>query len=270
MDNVVQLPQWLDDYIFGELGATYEPRRETMTNISDNKERTLNYLGTYFPRSYAESYCIFSELFSKCVNVFADKTELSVFDFGSGTGGEIFGLLTAIAEHRPNIKKVRIRAFDGNQEALRIYERIMEKFKLKTTLEIENNILPTRIHNILDMSEVDDVLNSLNLHLDLFLTFKAINEFATKRQFEEKNPYEHIIRIFLPKINYAGIMCIEDITTKDENTSVWLPKMLDIALTRCNCESIMENNGFNQKYFVSHSSKMNDESKVAWRIIMKH
>ena len=59
----ITLPIWLDDLIFKELKGQYHPQYSDMTNIDDDKEKTLNYLGTYFPRSYAESYCIFSEYF---------------------------------------------------------------------------------------------------------------------------------------------------------------------------------------------------------------
>ena len=77
----ITLPQWLDDLIFKELKAQYRPQYADMTNIDDDKEKTLNYLGTYFPRSYAESYCIFSEFFKNNKSDLADKEELSIFDF---------------------------------------------------------------------------------------------------------------------------------------------------------------------------------------------
>ena len=52
---VYSLPQWVDDLIFDELKAEYAPdhiRFEYNLNL-DSKE-VLTYLGTYFPRSYAE------------------------------------------------------------------------------------------------------------------------------------------------------------------------------------------------------------------------
>ena len=116
----MELPKWLDDLIFKELKAQYRPQYSDMTNIDDDKEKTLKYLGTYFPRSYVESFCIFSDYFNSKKSDFADKEELSIFDLGSGTGGEIIGLLTVLDEQFPNLKKVSIVALDGNQHALRI------------------------------------------------------------------------------------------------------------------------------------------------------
>lgn len=81
MPDVVTLPKWLDDLIFNELGAIYRPMNSDMTNIDDNKEKTLNYLGTYFPRSYAEAFCIFTKFFKENNPSFLQKEELSIIDY---------------------------------------------------------------------------------------------------------------------------------------------------------------------------------------------
>lgn len=121
MQDIVKLPQWLDNLIFEQLGAKYCRSNSDMTVIDWDKKDVLNYLGTYFPRSYAESYCIFSHLFQAHPTIFSKKEDLSVFDFGCGTGGEIIGLLDAITNDIPHIKSVNVKAFDGNLHALRLY-----------------------------------------------------------------------------------------------------------------------------------------------------
>ena len=78
MQNTVILPQWLDNLIFDRLGAKYCRSNADMTVIDWDKNDVLNYLGTYFPRSYAESYCIFSEFFKSIPQQFADKRELHI------------------------------------------------------------------------------------------------------------------------------------------------------------------------------------------------
>lgn len=117
MNTSVQLPKWLDNLIFEQLGAKYCRSNADMTVIDWDKNDVLNYLGTYFPRSYAESYCIFSEFLTKWPNRFVNKTELSVFDFGCGTGGEIIGLLDSLQDVH-SIQMVRICALDGNYSGL--------------------------------------------------------------------------------------------------------------------------------------------------------
>ena len=128
------LPNWLDDLLFKNLKAKYCPSYVDMTNIDDDRDKTLNYLGTYFPRSYSEAYCIFDSFFINFGNSYASKEELSIFDFGSGTGGEIFGLLVVLNEQCPKLKKIRIVALDGNKEALLLYEEILDVFRSRISI----------------------------------------------------------------------------------------------------------------------------------------
>ena len=211
----MKLPQWLDTLIFDELKANYCPQRSDMTNIDDNKAKTLNYLGTYFPRSYVEAYCIFGEYFQQYSNKFATQTELSIFDFGCGTGGEIIGLLSVINDHLPHIEKVRILALDGNQHALRIYEKILKEAQSHIRLELENNSAPITIDDFYDLHILEGVLNK---QFDVIISFKAICEFVTKDQFEKQNAYEYIVKFLMPKLAYNGLMLLEDVTTYN-NTS---------------------------------------------------
>ena len=118
MQDRVTLPQWLDHLIYNQLGAKYCRSNADMTVIDWDKNDVLNYLGTYFPRSYAESYCIFSEFFKKYPDRFASKEEISVFDFGCGTGGEIIGFADALL-YMPKVKNVHIFALVGSY--LRMY-----------------------------------------------------------------------------------------------------------------------------------------------------
>ena len=171
MDTSVHLPQWLDDLLFKEMGAKYCPQYSNMTNIDDDKEKTLNYLGTYFPRSYAESYCVFSAYFKANNSVYLDKEELSIFDFGSGTGGEIIGLLTVLDEQLPNLKKVRIVALDGNQHALRLYEKVLEKLQFRLKIRIDNHSSAIMIDDFYDLRILDSVVTN---RFDIIMTYKAI------------------------------------------------------------------------------------------------
>ena len=52
----VTLPTWLDKLIFQKMGAKFCRSNADMTVIDWDKADMLKYLGTYFPRSYAESY----------------------------------------------------------------------------------------------------------------------------------------------------------------------------------------------------------------------
>ena len=266
MQDRVTLPQWLDNLIFEQLGAKYCRSNADMTVIDWDKNDVLNYLGTYFPRSYAESYCIFSDYFKNHSEQFVNKAELSIFDFGCGTGGEIIGLLTAMSENCPNVKNARIVALDGNDNALQLYDNVLGELKKHIEIKIENQSAQLRIDDFYDLNVLNNVLKR---KFDLIISFKAICEFVTKQQFEQNNAYEHIAKFLLPKLMDGGILLLVDVTTYNDTSKEWLPKMMDRGLIAANCHIIDKNDGYNQSYSISHSCVTNDVSKIAWRLIRK-
>ena len=262
--NII-LPTWLDKLIFEELGAIYHRSYQNMTVIDWDKSEVLSYLGTYFPRSYSESLCIFSDYFQDFAGKWENKEQISVFDFGSGTGGEIIGLLTALQRFK-QLKQINIVAFDGNFDALRLYEQVLARYCSFTDKKLKNRLIPYKVDDFYDMSVLEKVIHE---SFDIIITFKAICEFVTNQQFETTNPYKHFIRTFLPKLNDGGIMVLVDVTTCNKVSQEWLPIMLDAGLKSTGCRTLIQNQDFNQQFHVSHSHCANDVSKVAWRIIEK-
>ena len=64
------LPDWLHDFIYNDMGGSYEPDKAAFqNNLFSDEEKNRKYLGTYFPRSFTESYCIFSNLFDNAAYV---------------------------------------------------------------------------------------------------------------------------------------------------------------------------------------------------------
>lgn len=264
MDNKsVILPKWIDDLIFRVLSAKYSRKNKNLIVLEWKEDEILTYLGTYFPRSFAESYCIFSEYFSKFKHQYEANTSISLFDFGCGTGGEIIGFIVAVSELLPNIETIELRALDGNVHELRCLEIILAEAASITGLKIESRFMPIIIDDFYDMDVVTEVITQ---KYDFIITFKAICEFVTKKQFEERNPYEHVINTFLSKLSEIGIVCIADITTYNEISKEWLTKMLDTASEICDVTIINRNQGYNEEFLVSHSLKKYDKSKIAWRI----
>ena len=266
MQNSVTLPQWLDNLIFEKLGAKYCRSNSDMTVIDWDKNDVLNYLGTYFPRSYVESYCIFSEYFKLNSSWFADKEELSVFDFGCGTGGEILGFLNAVSECLPQTTTIIIVAMDGNYHALRLFERVLAIYEERMSQLIRHRIMPLIIDDFYDLNVMNEVISD---EFDIFMSFKAICEFVTKDRFEKQNAYTHIVNTFLPRIKDNGIMVLADVSTYNNVSQEWLPKMMDSGLSKSKCRVILRNDGYNQAFVVTHQKKSNDISKIAWRIIQK-
>lgn len=262
-ERKVVLPIWLDTFIFDNLSASYCRQNKDMVVLEWNLDDIKKYLGTYFPRSYAESFCIFSNFFSKEKNVYENCQELSIFDFGCGTGGELIGFTMAVTKQLPNIKKIKIRALDGNSYALRLLECILEKTAKVLCLDIESNLMPVIIDDFYDMQVVEQIITQ---SYDFVISFKAICEFVTKQQFEQQNPYEHIINVFMSKLSSKGVICLADITSFNAVSQDWLPVMLDNASKACNIDIIYRNGGFNEDYHITHTHHKNDTSKISWRI----
>lgn len=266
MTTAVTLPQWLDNLIFCQLGAKYQRSNADMTVIDWDKKDVLNYLGTYFPRSYAEAYCIFTEFFRTGADRYAGKTELAVFDFGCGTGGEIIGLLCAISECLPQINDVCVVAMDGNHHSLRLFESVIAEYTTRTRLRIGHRIIPLTIDDFYDLHIMNSVLSG---NFDIFMSFKAICEFVTKDRFEKQNAYAHITNTFLPRIKEDGIMVLADVSTYNNVSQEWLPMMMDKGIAQSQSRVLLGNEGYNQTFTVMHQKRANDISKIAWRIIQK-
>lgn len=265
MNTNITFPSWLDSVLFEELGANYCRSNTDMTVIGWDKRKILNYLGTYFSRSYAESYCIFSH-YLPSNTALCEQPTINLFDFGCGTGGEIIGFLTALNEQQNlQVQEVKITALDGNQNALRLYERVLERLIPNLKFQVSNRVSLITIDDIYDLSIIDDIYKEETY--DVFLSFKAICEFVTKQQFEENNAYTTVLKTFLPKLTQDGIALLVDVTSYNSVAEEWLPMMLDAGIADANGKVIEKNEGYNQVFTVSHSRKQHDISKIAYRII---
>jgi len=251
-----------------------------------NKQELLTYLGTYFPRSYSEAINILSEISQKSEaiqNLLVNKAEISILDFGCGSGGEIYGTLSYIESTCQNIKSVKILAIDGNQGALRLFEQIMSEYIKHSRLHIEYIIGPVFIESQEDLTLISSVLTN---EYDLIISFKAICEMVAKEHING-NAYKFTAQILAEHLAQNGILIIEDVTIKNEKLGLFLPNYMNDGIN----EFIRDSNGrfksilplccgsnektcttgcFKKEVFeVSHSRKNNDISKIFYRVIIK-
>lgn len=277
------LPEWLDNYIFNILNAKYSPDHVRFEyNLNLSKEEVLIYLGTYFPRSYIEINSLFTD-FSKSVNytkAIEHKTELKIMDLGCGTGGDIFGLLNFIEKTISNVGTIKLLAIDGNQESLRVFEKIMSFYKTQTRFCIDYTIGPTFIENKDDLDAISEIVSE---QYDIVLSCKSICEMLAKNRLTKKS-YKSTVNMLASKLSKEGILFIEDITIKSPTTNVFIPIILNRELN----EFVRENNEFvtlyphsclkngnrcfegcffKRVFHLSHSRRKNDVSKVIYRFI---
>lgn len=277
------LPDWIDDFIFTKLGAKYSPDHIRFEyNLNLNKEEVLAYLGTYFPRSYAEVYILFKELLvnSNYKSIIGAKERISVLDLGCGTGGDIIGLLSFIDRFLPFVESVNLLAIDGNHEALRMFEKVLTLFKEKSRLDIRETIGPAFIEEESDLNIISRVVSD---NFDFILSCKTICEMLAKGRLNN-NAYKRTVNILSNKLSPEGILLIEDVTMKISLINEFIPNVLNKELNEFVRDNPQystlapiscKNHGnkckigcfFKKEIELSHSQKSNDISKIVYRFI---
>lgn len=274
-----RLSSWLDSFIFNNLHAEYAPDFQRFEyNLDLQHEDNLKYLGTYFPRSYAETFCIFENLFCNVSikSQYSTLTEVSILSVGCGTGGDIIGLLTVINKHFSSINKVNVVAVDGNEDALNILSQIVQQLKQQFPKEITLSSKQVVFDNITSI----DINSSFNF----IVTSKMINEIINRGKGRLDNSYYDFANAYAPLLKENGIMMLLDVTTK-VGTSEFCPILLNRQINQFIHErkeyvSIIpipcaDNDNclmqcFSQKEFtVTHSQFSNDKSRVSYRIVVK-
>lgn len=284
MNKCVTLPTLLDDIIFNEFGAEYNLQPEAVQYTPDNTDFDKIYLGTYFPRSYAEAYCIMERLLGNRTyfEALVDECELNILDFCCGTGGEILGLIFILQEKLPDLKRIYIDAFDANQ--MYIFNLFHIINKIKEHLRIEVDINPQCIF-VDNEQHLDAVVNTANKQYHVILSFKALNEFIQGNTFPKENIYKKVAEKFLPLLSDNGVLILSDLTNKYNKGGFFYPTKMNEginALLRTNSayKSIFPYTCYRYEHkcggcymqdviYVTHSRRPRDISKVAYRIIGK-
>lgn len=284
----VTLPSYLDNLIFGEFfGASYQPDHQHYEfNLNHTEGELLIYLGTYFPRSFGESLCIFTPIIkSKVINSeLSSKDCINILDIGCGSGGEILGLLHALENCDNNSIPINIYTYDGNQLVQDILMELVSQFQIavKTKRRIQ---IYTNVKRVGSSSDIEWVkANSNTFSFDFILCNKMCNELISRAEITDA--YYLMCKAFAPLLDSKGLLLILDVTTKDEKGSKFYSELLNEQTNRF----VNENNKdfstllpitcalhpecikpcfTQQKFYISHSQKKRDLSKVAYRMIAR-
>lgn len=299
-----KLPGWLDDCLFGQLGATYHPEYdEAEYTLPSDEARVKGYLGTYFPRSYCETLCIAANLFhnsgyyDSIKNTAQLSHEINILDIGCGTGGEIVGLLRVLDHYLPKDVKFNIYAFDCNEFALKYMSQAVSAFAAE--VHPATKIVLKEQHLV--QSKDDFPLMALGVagtEFDYILCCKMCGELKSRHVVEQ--PYSAVASTFSARLKDNGIMLILDLTSKPK--SIWCKHYLPVEMNHELNEFISSNAEFctlvpkpcsaypdcseaycyddddddddgcymQKRFWVSHSRWSEDLSKVCYRIICKN
>lgn len=278
----VKLPQFLDDYIFDKLKANFAPDYAKFNkNLNHNKEDVLNYLGTYFPRSFAETYSIFNNILQNDIVAKSnqEKKDINILDIGSGTGGNLSGLLISLIENISKNVNLNIVAIDGNKEALIFLEKIVFQIQLKYNLNLSLNCHYIAFETITDLHK--NTKQFFEPNFDFIISSKMINEIITK----DNDSYFNYYHYFAKYLNNEGLLLMLDVTTKidvdympillNKQTNRFIKESQNVFKTfipTCcaEFEETCKQECFSNNHFViRHSRKKSDRTKVTYRVIGK-
>ena len=195
------------------MGAVYHQDFEQVGSTLRWSEKQLKeYLGTYFPRSFIEITFILNWLASKPAyhNVLKNKQQFYILDVGSGTGGNLIGLLFFLEKYYKNIQEIYVISTDGNQAALKIQQEIVGNlFSHKTALELKHISFENR-------TDFGNKMNSLIPQFfnsyDVIMTCKVINEFYRKDYQINQGMYRTVLHMTKDLISFDVIILFSDIT----------------------------------------------------------
>jgi len=275
------IPHWLDLALFNHLSAVYSPEYKKFEyNLDIDSEDVKVYLGTYFPRSYAEAFCIFDDLFKsrQYMEELKRVPVINILDYGCGTGGEIIGLVVALSKHISTSKTINIFAFDGNNNAINALKNLIEIL----SSNVRHKISLTCLNNTISCEEDFQISGIPQCHF--ILNSKMVCELISKK-ITNGNCYYKVAASLAKLLAGNGILYILDVTTKDEHSNLFYPQLMNQGLNNfvsqnkefstllpLACESWKDCKDacfIQQTFIVSHSRKSNDESRVCYRLICK-
>ena len=277
--------------MFETLKASYQPSKTERAfdcNLESSQDKALIYAGTYLPRSYAECYCIFDDLFhtAEIAKAFQNRTTLNILSIGSGTCGDALGILSAIDENLPNIRQVFLTGIEGNKPARDIAKKLIHQAKQHYRFEIDFRTEDYTIDSFKDYIDTTCVLHAEGT-TDILLSSKMISEMVSMGKEQPSQAYSNFLASFLPLLSpTTGICLLLDVATKVTEGGTWFPVLMN-AQTSKTLESMPEfriiapdpcrelhgscnNYCYSQKIFeVKHSQMPCDQSKVNYRIISR-
>jgi hypothetical protein len=286
----LDLPDWLNAYLFDVLQAKYQQMPVEVKNCLDfNSEQSRNYIGIYFPRSYAETYCIFRALFSNdyIVRCMKEKSMASILVLGAGTGGDTAGLLAAIHDRFLDIKNFELIVLDGNRHALEIYVKVIERQRSEYGVRVYGHTILSKIEQSMPVKWDGDK------KFDFILTSKMLTDLMMNHSYG--NPCFDFTKTYLPMLTEFGICAMLDVTIPVINTpglrdkDRLFPKIMNMQINnalrdlraedrcfstllpeRCrnrNKQGCASCDFISYLFHVSHSCRQNDMEKIIYRVL---
>jgi len=230
----MRLPEQLDKFLFNDLGARFEQSRHAMMVQRDaGPDEVRRYLGTYWPRSFAESFRLFELLFwnNEVRHALLDRESIDILCIGPGTGGEVFGLLHLLQYlDRPYIR-VRCFVYEPNTHAEQALHAIAARFFPNLLIEELSAVPAAGYRQTFDA--IQTVIGQTGLRCDIVLCSKCVNEMYSAEYNAGMNAYERLALVAEQVLQPEGVLAVIDICTRpdEQNLAPFVPQILNRELT---------------------------------------
>lgn len=224
------LPECIEEIAFNlsDFPAVYHRLKyDVALNLEADADRHSTYLGTYFPRTFMESYNLHRTLLSlePVRNAWKGKPHVNVFDFGCGTGGNLAGLLLAMRANQLDVP-VRVWSLDGNGEALSIQKRVVSSMTDVTEIPMDHRqilqVMPTASDAFAE--QLAETFPNPPEGFDLVMAWKSLSELYMKQGDSGGGQYRAFIRTAASRLTKSGVISLLDLTFKSHGR--WLPMVL--------------------------------------------
>lgn len=227
---ICDLPLELARYLFKDKEAKYRPVQKNLNY--DTEEDVKNYLGTYFPRTYIETYNIFGDLFSN-EQIFSRlkyKNQLNILDIGAGTGANIIGLLDCLKTIGMLEKYFVIDTLDGSEVSIKYQRKLIDNYMVNNDIRYKLKTNLVHIKNSIQFEQsISDICSASLRKYDIIITSKFISELYNMNFHEFQNSCRKFICCVENSLEEDGLIYMVDVTTKD-NQHEWFTMIMNREL----------------------------------------
>ena len=220
------LPKWLKELLDNLRIRGCNDHNKVKNNLYNSPMDNLNYLVTYFPRTYTEIKTIMDEL-SEETDYFErqdirSKSSFRILSVGCGTGGDVVSMIDSIRE-KTGCQDFFVTLIDGNKDALEKCQKIISRQETEEGLKIQKEVKNAIVTEPSDFQLIAGEICSKKF--DFIVTSKFINELIGKFD----NFYSRFVTSFSALLDTTGLIIITDTTDQraiGENLE-WIPKLMN-------------------------------------------
>lgn len=201
------LPKWLKELLDNLRIRGCNDHNKVKNNLYNSPMDNLNYLVTYFPRTYTEIQMIMDKL-SEETDYFErqdirSKSSFRILSVGCGTGGDVVSMIDSIRE-KTGCQDFFVTLIDGNADALEKCKKIISRQKTENGLKIQTEVIDKKFIEPSDFQLIAGEMCSRKF--DFIVTSKFINELIGK--FDKL--YSRFVTSFSDLLDTTGLIIITD------------------------------------------------------------